>query len=189
MINYVADTGPLAVSLCASDAFNGYKSGIVAACCTTINHAVQIVGVDTIQGFWIVRNSWGTGFGDQGTIKLKTVRDLPSRLLAHHVFLCLPLPLSVSSSWLMLAFILCPINVQIFPSISSFVLVFLHLGCKHLRGEHLRRLLCEYGFLGYRKTLCKTRRSALCTHCLLGTDHGLIRVLDNLSRTNLRLLV
>jgi len=31
-----------------------------------INHAVVLVGWDDVAGYWIVRNSWGTGYGDQG---------------------------------------------------------------------------------------------------------------------------
>ncbi len=44
-----------------------------AACGTNIDHAVAAVGygVDPIAGgYYLVRNSWGTGWGDQGYVKI-----------------------------------------------------------------------------------------------------------------------
>jgi len=41
-------------------------------CSTTINHAVVIVGYGTIDevDYWLVRNSWGTDWADQGYFKI-----------------------------------------------------------------------------------------------------------------------
>ena len=74
MINHVLTKGPLAVSLDASR-FEFYKSGIYTDCSTpiTINHAVQIVGVNVEEGYWIIRNSWGSDWGDNGYMKLALV--------------------------------------------------------------------------------------------------------------------
>ena len=69
--------GPASISLYASDAgFRAYKTGIYdnEACPTSVNHAVQTVGwgTDAASGkdYFIVRNSWGPTWGDQGYIKI-----------------------------------------------------------------------------------------------------------------------
>ena len=58
-------------------AWSFYSGGIYNGCNTTnvdIDHAVQAVGygVDSTsgQGFWIIRNSWGPDWGENGFIRL-----------------------------------------------------------------------------------------------------------------------
>jgi C1A family cysteine protease len=75
MKDYVMSTGPLAVCMDATD-WASYKGGIVASCGTSVNHCVQVVGVDTQNGYWIVRNSWGTSWGMNGYIYLQTDRNI-----------------------------------------------------------------------------------------------------------------
>jgi hypothetical protein len=60
--------GPVAVAVDANNwAF--YKSGIFENCGGQVNHSVLVVGVtDT---YWKVKNSWGTGWGESGYIRLK----------------------------------------------------------------------------------------------------------------------
>ena len=74
MENYVLSTGPLSVCLDASD-WSSYKSGIVTSCGTDVDHCVQVVGVNMDDGYWIIRNSWGTTWGLDGYIWLATVSD------------------------------------------------------------------------------------------------------------------
>ena len=54
-----------------------YTSGIVntSDCTTSINHAVLVVGYGTLNGtnYWIVKNSWGTSWGDKGYLKIADV--------------------------------------------------------------------------------------------------------------------
>jgi len=69
MAAYVQATGPLSICLDASQ-FNSYRGGIMSACTTSVNHCVQAVGVDTAGGYWKVRNSWGTAWGESGYIRL-----------------------------------------------------------------------------------------------------------------------
>jgi hypothetical protein len=60
--------GPLAVSMYMGGSFqNGvYRCSSVSS----TNHAVVIVGYDDGGGYWIVRNSWGAGWGDGGYFKV-----------------------------------------------------------------------------------------------------------------------
>ena len=67
--------GVLSIALAAgNNVFSMYRSGIVdtTACPTSIDHAVAMVGWGNENGqdYWIVRNSWGSGWGDQGHIKI-----------------------------------------------------------------------------------------------------------------------
>ena len=70
MANYVLATGPLSVCLDASS-WNSYTGGIMSTCGNRVDHCVQAVGVDTSSnGYWKVRNSWGTSWGESGYIRL-----------------------------------------------------------------------------------------------------------------------
>jgi len=68
--------GPLAVAVDASR-FGFYSSGIFDDCSFSksidINHLVQLVGYGTEGGtdYWLIRNSWGIGWGEEGYIKLR----------------------------------------------------------------------------------------------------------------------
>ena len=74
LMNAIAQQ-PVAVTVQADRApFRGYTGGIVntADCGTALNHAVAAVGYgnDNGQQYYLVRNSWGAGWGDQGYIKI-----------------------------------------------------------------------------------------------------------------------
>lgn len=70
MASYVQSTGPLSVCLDANN-FNSYTGGIMSVCGKSVDHCVQAVGVDTgVNGYWKVRNSWGTSWGEDGYIRL-----------------------------------------------------------------------------------------------------------------------
>ncbi len=71
MASYVQSTGPLSVCLDASS-WNSYTGGIMSVCGQSVDHCVQAVGVDaTSTGYWKVRNSWNTNWGESGYIRLK----------------------------------------------------------------------------------------------------------------------
>ena len=68
---------PVSVSLDAGErVFRSYKSGIFDSsdCGTFLNHAVLAVGYGTDattgKDYWLVKNSWNTGWGEKGYIRL-----------------------------------------------------------------------------------------------------------------------
>jgi len=76
VMTHLAEVGPLGVAVYASG-WGGYGGGVYSGCSydsnIALNHAVQLVGygTDATDGdFWIVRNSWGTGWGEGGYIRL-----------------------------------------------------------------------------------------------------------------------
>ena len=60
-----------------SSGWGSYNGGIYDGCKYTsniaLNHAVQLVGYgsDTDGDYWIVRNSWGPSWGEDGYIRLR----------------------------------------------------------------------------------------------------------------------
>lgn len=67
------DYGPLVVMLYASDNWKLYKEGIwyEPVCSWGTNHAVLLVGYGSQNGtdYWIIKNSWGKDWGEDGYIK------------------------------------------------------------------------------------------------------------------------
>eukprot|EP01038_Epipyxis_sp_PR26KG_P005639 gene5639-7785_t len=74
MMAYVVSTGPISVCLDAED-WSSYTSGIVSSCGKDVDHCVQAVGVNVPGGYWKIRNSWGTSWGDDGYIYLEYGSD------------------------------------------------------------------------------------------------------------------
>ena len=107
-MTHLATVGPLAI---ASDAsrWQLYGSGVFSGCKyennIALNHAIQLVGYgsDPDHGdFWLVRNSWGSTWGEHGYIRLQRYRgkfrsqvfqSIPaaSPLLSITIYLCLSL--------------------------------------------------------------------------------------------------
>jgi C1A family cysteine protease len=70
MATYMQNNGPLSVCVDANN-WNSYKGGIMTTCGKSVDHCVQAVGVDArTGGYWKVRNSWGTSWGEAGHIRL-----------------------------------------------------------------------------------------------------------------------
>ncbi|ETN68699.1 papain family cysteine protease [Necator americanus] len=71
--------GPVAVGMAVNSNIYSYSEGIFdGECGTTINHAVVIVGF-TPQ-YWIVRNSWGSSWGEAGHIRILRQPTDPCKL-------------------------------------------------------------------------------------------------------------
>uniref|UniRef100_A0A182DW11 Ficin isoform D n=1 Tax=Ficus carica TaxID=3494 RepID=A0A182DW11_FICCA len=66
---------PVSVAIDASSAaVKEYSSGVFVGSCGVANdHAVVVVGYGTESGvnYWLVRNSWGTKWGEEGYMKLE----------------------------------------------------------------------------------------------------------------------
>jgi hypothetical protein len=65
---------PVSVAIEADRAiFQLYSGGVISGICgTTLDHGVLVVGYGTEDGkdYWLVKNSWGAGWGEQGYVKL-----------------------------------------------------------------------------------------------------------------------
>ena len=65
---------PVGVSFEVTDDFSFYRSGIYSgvSCSGKLNHAMLVVGFGQSGShrYWIVRNSWGTSWGDNGYVKI-----------------------------------------------------------------------------------------------------------------------
>jgi len=74
MIQEIYQRGPIACSIAVPDALEDYTGGIY--CDKTgdkqVVHAISIVGygVENGQKYWLMRNSWGTHWGEQGFAKI-----------------------------------------------------------------------------------------------------------------------
>jgi len=66
---------PVSICLDAMGGFQSYKSGIFdGPCGTQMNHAVLAVGYTN--DYWIVKNSWGASWGNQGYIHMRRGKNL-----------------------------------------------------------------------------------------------------------------
>ena len=73
--SYVQSNGPVMAMIDDTNLKSGYSSGTWGDCPAqpTVNHAVLIVGYSTSDPsapYWIVKNSWGTAWGDAGYLQL-----------------------------------------------------------------------------------------------------------------------
>jgi len=82
LLNAVATVGPIAVTVDAS-AWGDYSSGVFDGCNQThpdLDHAVLLVGYGTDENgggdYWLVRNSWGPIYGENGYIRIKRTQTL-----------------------------------------------------------------------------------------------------------------
>ena len=71
----VALNGPVSIAIEADTrVFQSYSSGVITStsCGTNLDHGVLIVGygVENDTKYWLVKNSWGTTWGDNGYVKI-----------------------------------------------------------------------------------------------------------------------
>jgi len=70
----LVEHGPLVAEMAVMEGFGGYTGGVYEhpgeESARDINHQVVIVGYDDMQGCWIVRNSWGQNWGENGYFRI-----------------------------------------------------------------------------------------------------------------------
>lgn len=76
MAREIYENGPIVCGIAAYDKFDyGYRGGIWTdgANQTDVDHDVEVVGFGTTdagQKYWVIRNSWGTYWGEEGFFKI-----------------------------------------------------------------------------------------------------------------------
>lgn len=76
MMQEIYQRGPISCGVAVNDNFENYKGGILwdRTGFDDINHAISIVGfgVNATDGmkYWVIRNSWGENWGEDGFIRL-----------------------------------------------------------------------------------------------------------------------
>jgi hypothetical protein len=79
------DIQPTVIYLNSDNSLSYYKGGYYnSTSCNpnwyTINHAVVVVGYDMINKYWLVRNSWGATWGENGYVRMAMWNDGTSGL-------------------------------------------------------------------------------------------------------------
>lgn len=76
MVAEIGNRGPIACGVCVTPAFEAYSGGIFedTTGCTEMDHEISVAGYgtdpDTGKDFWLVRNSWGRYWGEQGWVRI-----------------------------------------------------------------------------------------------------------------------
>ncbi|KAI1723209.1 papain family cysteine protease domain-containing protein [Ditylenchus destructor] len=76
----LAEVGPIVVAIDANaPSFSLYSGGVYydPECTEDVNHAVLLVGYGSDQygEYWLIKNSWGTAWGEEGYLRLARNRD------------------------------------------------------------------------------------------------------------------
>lgn len=86
-MNEIYQRGPIACSIGATPELHNYTGGIFedkTVFPNSTNHAVSVVGYGVENGvkYWLVRNSWGTSWGEDGFFRI--VRGTNNILIESH---------------------------------------------------------------------------------------------------------
>jgi C1A family cysteine protease len=68
----IAERGPVIAGMHVHADFGWYRGGIYRPTTSAVvgRHAVAVVGYDEDEGYWIIKNSWGAGWGEGGWAKI-----------------------------------------------------------------------------------------------------------------------
>lgn len=62
----IVQYGPVSTTIAADNALSNYRGGVFKGNSRNLNHQVNLVGWDDSKNAWLMRNSWGTGWGEAG---------------------------------------------------------------------------------------------------------------------------
>jgi hypothetical protein len=70
--DYLFFIGPMMAAFAVYDDFFGYSSGVYSHVAGSLAgyHCVEVIGYDDYEGCWICKNSWSSGWGDQGFFRI-----------------------------------------------------------------------------------------------------------------------
>jgi hypothetical protein len=72
----IAAYGPISIGVAAGSSWSSYTGGIYKTCNnSSLNHAVQLIGWSDAGQYWILRNSWGTQWGESGYMRIAYVNS------------------------------------------------------------------------------------------------------------------
>ena len=68
----IAQNGPVIAGMKVFEDMYYYRSGIYRHVAGELRglHAVAVIGYNDSKKYWIVKNSWGTGWGEQGFMRI-----------------------------------------------------------------------------------------------------------------------
>ena len=80
--------GPVSIALDATMAFQSYAGGVLTddTCDpTTPDHALLLVGYNSVDGYWVIKNSWGPAWGRDGYVYMNGDRRRVRHLVVRRV--------------------------------------------------------------------------------------------------------
>ena len=93
--SYLIEKGPLPIYI----GMNGYFDQDNIYRCNdpfpTLNHAILLVGYNDIGGYWIAKNSWGTGWRDDGYFKIGYGECSMNMYLYSSLYIEMPMPIPI----------------------------------------------------------------------------------------------
>ncbi len=94
--NAIYTYGPISVGVAADNYFQAYSGGVFNDnTSSSVDHEVVLVGWDDTNGCWIMKNSWGTGWGESGYMRITYGCDQIGYGAAYAVWV-LPEPLRIT---------------------------------------------------------------------------------------------
>ena len=94
--NAIYTYGPISVCVAVDNYFEAYSGGVFNHnSATSIDHAIVLVGWDDTNGCWIMKNSWGTGWGESGYMRIAYGCDQIGYAAAYAVWVS-PEPLKIT---------------------------------------------------------------------------------------------
>ena len=94
--NAIYTYGPISVCVAVDGYFQGYSGGVFNHnSASAIDHSVVLVGWDDANGCWIMKNSWSTGWGESGYMRIAYGCDQIGYAAAYVVWV-LPEPLLIT---------------------------------------------------------------------------------------------